>query len=124
MRMAAVIDEQWRITRLPDGSEIVLFDTESGRVEIEHNRGHDLEKDRRPTTVRQLVEMGADVVCVVPEALCDRSYQQAREAGIRFLDVEEGTPWQEVLDLAHEGALHPHETTSQPLFRPRVGPQP
>lgn len=97
MRLAAVVDESTQtVTRLPDGQQILIYNTLTNEIESFDNPAIGRAKKRRAAVVEFLKAQKVDIVCSVPEAFCPISHENAKEAGIRFIQLPPGTKFTDV----------------------------
>ncbi|SHE35881.1 hypothetical protein SAMN02746089_00132 [Caldanaerobius fijiensis DSM 17918] len=97
MRIAAVVDNGGFVVPLPDGADILIYDTEEGKTYQYHNPGFDVETNRRATTVEFMLQKQVNVVCTVPGAFCPVSKNKAVENSIKFIRLDNNISFQEVL---------------------------
>lgn len=98
MRIAATINEEGYIEKLPDGPYIIIFDTEKKDAEKYDNPGYPLKENRRSTVVDFLVYKKADTVITIPEAFCSLSYGKAKQKGLKFIKLDESKPFENVIE--------------------------
>lgn len=98
MKLAAVVDEEGFIVPLPDGADILIYDTEVGKTYKHHNPGFDIETNRRATTIEFMLQKQVNVVCTVPGTFCPISKNKAVENSMKFIRLDKGIKFQDVLD--------------------------
>ncbi|MCL4425050.1 MAG: hypothetical protein M1553_06360 [Firmicutes bacterium] len=97
MKIAAVVaNDGDTIVPLPDGPEVIIYDSETDRVERFENPARKVETKRRATVVAFLAEKGVELICSVPQSLCSFSQGQAQEKGLRFLRLAAETRFSKV----------------------------
>lgn len=97
MQIAAVIsplDE--RIMPIIAGPLIRIRDTETNTERDIPNPAWGLERNRRPTAARALVEQRVDVILTPPGSFCSPSHTIVRQAGIQFWRVPPEVRWASV----------------------------
>lgn len=97
MRIAAVVDKGGFIVPLPDGSDILIYDTEEKKTYKYHNPGFDLESNRRITTTEFMAKKQVDVVCTVPGAFCAISKKKAIENSMKFIKLNKNVKFENVI---------------------------
>lgn len=99
MRIGAVLaQDRDTLVPLPEGPTVAIAEAESGEVTYLPNPARGLTQGRRAAVTRLFIEQGVQVVLSVPGAFCERSHELAREHGLQFVPVKEGTRLSEVLE--------------------------
>ena len=98
MRIGSVVAEDGEtLVPLPDGPTVVIVEAETGQVTRLPNPARGLAQGRRAAVTRLFVERGVQAVLSVPGAFCELSHGLAREHGLQFIPVAEGTRLSQVL---------------------------
>lgn len=99
MRVGAVVRGN-QIVPIIAGPTIRIRDTDTGEETEQSNPAWGLERNRRPTAARALIDAGVDVIVTPPHSFCSPSHALARRAGIRFWPVGNEVGW-DALWAAH-----------------------
>jgi len=98
MKIAATINNNNYIDKLPDGPYIFIYDSNNKKIEKNINPGFSLKENRRSAVVDFLISKRVDCVITVPEAFCSISYEKAKKNGIKFIKLNKSMPYKNVLD--------------------------
>lgn len=97
MRIAAVVGTDGdTIVPLPDGPQLLIWDTATRALEKYDNPAVALVEGRRAAATRFMAEHDVDIACAVPETFCAVSSGIAREKEIRFLRLAAGSRFSDV----------------------------
>ncbi|MGB9729620.1 MAG: hypothetical protein ACP5GU_09195 [Thermoprotei archaeon] len=96
MKIAAVINDEGEIKKLPDGKWIVIYDTYKKEMEKHDNPGFYAHEKRRLQTTLKMIELKVEVVLVPSQGFCKVSYSRAK-GNMRFILVKEGEKFDDMI---------------------------
>lgn len=93
MRIAAVADAGHdTLVGLPDGGDLIVWDTDTGTRVRHPDPVRGLVGSRRLAVVERCVQEGVEIVCAIPGGFCTVSHALAQALELRFLPCERDTP--------------------------------
>lgn len=95
-RVAAVINDDGEIKKLPDGKWIIVYDTIKKEIEKYENPGYYAQKNRRLYTTLKMIELKTEVVLVPSQGFCQTSYSKAK-GNMRFILVSENEKLNDII---------------------------
>ncbi len=102
MIIAAAINKEEEIVPIVEGDVLRILNVATKRHEDFHNPALDVAEGRRGAALRFVQKQAVNAFAAPSETFCDLSYQAAKKAGIRFLKVEEKTPFANIPFLLEE----------------------
>jgi len=96
VRVGAVIDDEGKIKRLPEGRWIIIYDTLKDLSEKYDNPGYYVQSNRRLQTTLKMIELKVEVVLVPPYGFCKTSHSKAKES-MRFILVNENEKFEDLI---------------------------
>jgi len=100
-RVGAVVDNEGKIKKLPDGKWIVVYDTLKKLSERYDNPGYYAQSNRRLQTTLRMIELKVEVVLVPSQGFCKVSYNKAKE-NMRFILVNENEKLDDLIPKIQE----------------------
>lgn len=95
-RVGAVVDDEGKIKKLPEGKWIVIYDTLKNLSEKYDNPGYYAQSSRRLQTTLKMIELKVDVVLVPPYGFCKTSHSKAKE-NMQFILVSENEKFEDLI---------------------------
>ncbi len=104
-RIAAVVDDEGKIKKLPDGKWIIVYDTNKKLTEKYENPGYYAQTSRRLQTTLKMIELKVEAVLVPPQGFCRRSHDKAKES-MRFILINENEKFDNLISKIPEMLEH------------------